>query len=96
MEKQLIEEISDGVATLTFNRPDQLNALSSIDSTCRSPHGPTSRLTRSGSHAGKTASATMDSVWASRGEATDTPMVTDSDPFASMRCARWQRFPAFV
>jgi enoyl-CoA hydratase/carnithine racemase len=28
MEKQLIEEISDGVATLTFNRPDRLNALS--------------------------------------------------------------------
>jgi enoyl-CoA hydratase/carnithine racemase len=26
MEKQLIEEISDGVATLTFNRPDRLNA----------------------------------------------------------------------
>ena len=24
MEKQLIEEISDGVATLTFNRPDRL------------------------------------------------------------------------
>ena len=30
MEKQLIEEISDGVATLTFNRPDRLNALSTI------------------------------------------------------------------
>jgi hypothetical protein len=28
MEKQLIEKISDGVATLTFNRPDRLNALS--------------------------------------------------------------------
>jgi enoyl-CoA hydratase/carnithine racemase len=29
LEKQLIEEISDGVATLTFNRPDhRLNALS--------------------------------------------------------------------
>jgi enoyl-CoA hydratase/carnithine racemase len=28
MEKQLIEGISDGVATLTFNRPDRLNALS--------------------------------------------------------------------
>ena len=29
MEKQLIEEISDGVATLTFNRPGhRLNALS--------------------------------------------------------------------
>jgi len=28
MEKQLIEEISDGVATLPFNRPDRLNALS--------------------------------------------------------------------
>jgi hypothetical protein len=28
MEKQLIEEISDGVVTLTFNRPDRLNALS--------------------------------------------------------------------
>ena len=28
MEKQLIEEIPDGVATLTFNRPDRLNALS--------------------------------------------------------------------
>ena len=27
MEKQLIEEISDGVATLTFNRPDRLSAL---------------------------------------------------------------------
>jgi hypothetical protein len=27
MEKQLIEEISDGVATLRFNRPDRLNAL---------------------------------------------------------------------
>jgi enoyl-CoA hydratase/carnithine racemase len=26
MEKQLIEEISDGIATLRFNRPD-LNAL---------------------------------------------------------------------
>ena len=25
---QLIEEISDGVATLAFNRPDRLNALS--------------------------------------------------------------------
>jgi hypothetical protein len=24
----LVEEISDGVATLTFNRPDRLNALS--------------------------------------------------------------------
>jgi enoyl-CoA hydratase/carnithine racemase len=28
LEKQLIEEISDGVVTLTFNRPDRLNALS--------------------------------------------------------------------
>ena len=28
MEKQLIEEISDGVATLPFNRLDRLNALS--------------------------------------------------------------------
>jgi len=28
MEKQLIEEISDGVATLPFNRSDRLNALS--------------------------------------------------------------------
>ena len=28
MEKQLIEEISDGVATLTFNRADRLNAPS--------------------------------------------------------------------
>jgi 1,4-dihydroxy-2-naphthoyl-CoA synthase len=28
MEKQLIEEISDGVATLTFYRPDRLNAFS--------------------------------------------------------------------
>jgi hypothetical protein len=29
LEKRLIEEISDGVATLTFNRPDhRLNALS--------------------------------------------------------------------
>ena len=28
MEKQLIEEISDGVATLTFNRPARLNAPS--------------------------------------------------------------------
>jgi hypothetical protein len=28
MEKQFIEEISDGVATLTFNRPDRLNDLS--------------------------------------------------------------------
>jgi hypothetical protein len=28
MEKQLIEEIPDGVATLTFNRPDRLNAFS--------------------------------------------------------------------
>src|SRR5271169_5532819 len=28
MEKQLIEEISDGVATLPFNRPDRVNALS--------------------------------------------------------------------
>ena len=27
MEKQLFEEISDGVATLTFNRLDRLNAL---------------------------------------------------------------------
>jgi 2-(1,2-epoxy-1,2-dihydrophenyl)acetyl-CoA isomerase len=27
-EQQLIEAISDGVATLTFNRPDRLNALS--------------------------------------------------------------------
>jgi hypothetical protein len=27
IEKQLIEEISDDVATLTFNRPDRLNAL---------------------------------------------------------------------
>jgi enoyl-CoA hydratase/carnithine racemase len=27
MEKQLIEEISDGVATLRFNRPDRLDAL---------------------------------------------------------------------
>jgi 2-(1,2-epoxy-1,2-dihydrophenyl)acetyl-CoA isomerase len=28
MEKQLIETVSDGVATLTLNRPDRLNALS--------------------------------------------------------------------
>ena len=28
MEKQLIEEIPDGVATMTFNRPDRLNAFS--------------------------------------------------------------------
>jgi hypothetical protein len=28
MEKQLIEKISDGVATLTFNRPDRLNTRS--------------------------------------------------------------------
>ena len=28
MEMQLIEEILDGVATLAFNRPDRLNALS--------------------------------------------------------------------
>lgn len=28
MDQQLIEAISDGVATLTFNRPDRLNALS--------------------------------------------------------------------
>ena len=28
MEKQLVEEILDGVATLPFNRPDRLNALS--------------------------------------------------------------------
>ena len=28
MEKQLNEEILDGVATLTFNRPHRLNALS--------------------------------------------------------------------
>jgi enoyl-CoA hydratase/carnithine racemase len=27
MEKQLAEEISDGVATLRFNWPDRLNAL---------------------------------------------------------------------
>jgi enoyl-CoA hydratase/carnithine racemase len=27
MERQLIEEISDGVATLRFNRPDRLDAL---------------------------------------------------------------------
>jgi hypothetical protein len=27
MEKQLIEEISDGVATLTFNRPDRLRRV---------------------------------------------------------------------
>ena len=28
MEQDLIEAISDGVATLTFNRPDRMNALS--------------------------------------------------------------------
>ena len=28
MKKQLIEEISDGVATLAFDRPHRLNALS--------------------------------------------------------------------
>ena len=28
MEKHLIEAVADGVATLTFNRPDRLNALS--------------------------------------------------------------------
>jgi hypothetical protein len=32
MEKQLIEESPDGVATLTFNRPDRLNALLTINS----------------------------------------------------------------
>ena len=36
MEKQLIEESPDGVATLTFNRPDRLNALLTINSNGRS------------------------------------------------------------
>ena len=35
MEKQLIEESPDGVATLTFNRPDRLNALLTINSNGR-------------------------------------------------------------
>ena len=34
MEKQLVEE-PDGVATLTFNRPDRLNALLTINSNGR-------------------------------------------------------------
>ena len=35
MEKQLVEESPDGVATLTFNRPDRLNALLTINSNGR-------------------------------------------------------------
>ena len=35
MEKQLIEKSPDGVATLTFNRPDRLNALLTINSNGR-------------------------------------------------------------
>jgi enoyl-CoA hydratase/carnithine racemase len=36
MEKQLIEEISDGVATLRFNRPDRLDALTDYGRLARS------------------------------------------------------------
>ena len=39
MEKQLIEESPDGVATLTFNRPDRLNALLTINSNGRRVRG---------------------------------------------------------
>ena len=35
MEKEPIEESPDGVATLTFNRPDRLNALLTINSRVR-------------------------------------------------------------